>query len=65
MLDIRSVKGKSYGGSKFWILVVYEAKDIKWSFLVKKKNELAEKVIGTIEDAIWMLSPNHSNGQCR
>ncbi len=49
LLDISSVKGRSYGGSKFWILIVDEAKDMKWSFFVKKKNELAEKVFGLIK----------------
>ncbi len=49
LLDISSVKGKSYGGSKFWILVIDEATDMKWSFFVKKKNKLAEKVIGLIK----------------
>ncbi len=50
MLHISSVKTKRYGGSKLWILVVDEAMDMKWSFFMKKKNELAEKVIGLVKE---------------
>ena len=49
-LDISSVKGKSYGGSKFWILVVDDHTDYCWSFFVKKKSELKDKVVPLIKE---------------
>jgi len=35
--DISSIKGKSIGGARFWLLVVDEATGHSWSYLLKKK----------------------------
>jgi hypothetical protein len=33
--DISSIKNISFGGSKFWLLIVYDAKDVCFSFFFK------------------------------
>ena len=40
--DISSVQKKSFGGGKFWLLVVDQVTKMKWSFFLKKKSEQAE-----------------------
>ena len=40
----------SAGGAKFWILIVDEATDMKWSYFVKLKSELKRKVIDLIKE---------------
>jgi hypothetical protein len=42
-LDISSIKGKSYGVSFFWALVVDDHTDYFWSLLLKAKNYLKGK----------------------
>ena len=49
-LDISSIKAVSAGEAKFWILVVDEATDMKWSYFVKLKSELKNKVINLIKE---------------
>ena len=49
-LDISSIKAVSAGGAKFWILIVDEATDMKWSYFVKLKSELKRKVIDFIKE---------------
>jgi Reverse transcriptase (RNA-dependent DNA polymerase) len=44
-MDISSIRMKSVGGSKFWVLLVDEATDVKWSFFLTKRSELSEKLI--------------------
>jgi predicted component of viral defense system (DUF524 family) len=36
--DISSTAGTSFGGSKFWLLVVDHATKMKWSFFIKQKS---------------------------
>ena len=43
-LDISSVAHKSFGGSKFWILVLDDKTDMIWSIFVQHKNQLAKEV---------------------
>ena len=43
-MDISSVKAVSTGGSQFWCLVVDEATKMKWSFFLKEKSQVSEKV---------------------
>ena len=50
MLDISSVKHKSYGGSKFWGLIVDDCTDKAWTVLLKKKSELPRKVVNLIKN---------------
>ena len=49
-IDISSVKYKSYGGGKHWLLVVDDATDVNWSYIQKKKSELTENMIQLILD---------------
>ena len=49
-MDISSLKHKRYGGEKQWLLVVDDATDANWSYIQKKKSELAENMIQLILD---------------
>ena len=42
MIDIKSVKARSRGGSKYWLLALDEASDFAKSFFLTKKSETAE-----------------------
>ena len=44
-IDISSIKKRSYGGSKFWVLIVDDFTKMKWSLFLKKKSELSDKVV--------------------
>jgi len=44
-IDISSVKGKSYSGSKFWLLVVDDNSDMAWSWFLKQKSDLKDKLL--------------------
>ena len=44
-LDISSIKGKSYGNSTFWALLVDDSTNFKWSFFLKQKSDLSDAVI--------------------
>lgn len=48
-VDISYIKQKSYGGSKFWLLIVDEATGMSWSSFLKEKSQLPEKVIGFVK----------------
>ena len=41
-IDISYVKNASFGGVKYWLLVVDEATDFKWSYFLKSKDETSE-----------------------
>ena len=43
-LDISSIKASSFGGSKFWLLVVDDATDMSWSIFLKHKSELSKRM---------------------
>ena len=49
-LDISSVRDASYGGSKFWALIVNDHTDFCWSIFVKNKNELKGKMFSMLTD---------------
>ena len=49
-MDISSVKYKSYGGGKHLLLVLDDATDVSWSYILKKKSELTENMIQLILD---------------
>ena len=38
-VDTSSVRDKSRGGSKFWLMIADDATSKKWSFFLKKKDE--------------------------
>jgi len=42
--DVSSVKYKSFGGSKYWLLVVDHATDHLWSYFLKKKSDVPETI---------------------
>jgi hypothetical protein len=44
-MDISSIRAVSYGGNKFWLLVVDDKSDKTWSFFLKKKSDLADKMM--------------------
>ena len=44
-MDISSIKQQSYGGSKFWCLIVDQHTGMKWSISLKKKSDLTDKVV--------------------
>jgi hypothetical protein len=49
-VDISSIKGNSFGGAKFWALVVDDYSTYCWSYLLKRKDELAGEIIGLIKE---------------
>ena len=48
-IDISSVRSTSFSGSKFWLLAVDECTSMCWSFFLKKKSELSDKMITFIK----------------
>jgi hypothetical protein len=44
-VDISSVSTVSFGGAKFWVLVVDDCTDKCWSFFVKAKSQMPDKVV--------------------
>jgi len=50
MIEICSVKHKSSGGNKFWLMILDDATDFVWSMFLKSKSELSSKTIGFIKD---------------
>jgi hypothetical protein len=49
-IDISSIKAKSYGGAKHWLLIQDEYTKCVWGFFMKEKSELGETVLQ------WMKS---------
>ena len=47
--DVSSIKNVSYGGSKFWLLVVDDATDCCFSFFLKKKSDVPETMVRMIK----------------
>ena len=43
-MDISSIKTISYGGAKFWLLVVDDRTDYSWSYFLKRKSETKDKI---------------------
>jgi hypothetical protein len=48
--DISSIKGESYGGSKFWALVVNDYSGYCWSYFLKHKSDLRTTLIGLLDE---------------
>ena len=53
-LDISSVRDLSFGGAKFWVLIVDEYTDYCWSVFFKAKNELRAKMIVSLSINVWI-----------
>jgi hypothetical protein len=49
-IDISSIKGESFGGSRFWTFIVDDYTDFCWSYFLKKKSDLKEKVANFIQE---------------
>jgi hypothetical protein len=44
-IDITSIKAKSIGGSKFWLVIVDDATSMTWSMFMKQKNHAAKHML--------------------
>jgi hypothetical protein len=51
-IDMSSIKGESFGGSKFWALIVDVYTDFCWRNFLKKKSDLKEKFVNFIQELI-------------
>jgi hypothetical protein len=49
-IDTSSVKTKSFGGSKFWLLVVNDCTDVAWSAFLPKKSNQVDRIVELIKD---------------
>jgi hypothetical protein len=49
-IDISSIKERSIGGSKFWLLAVDEATHMKWSFFLKSKDQTTATMIPFLKE---------------
>ena len=49
-IDITPMKFSSLGGSRNWLLVVDDFSDFCWAFFLKRKDELAEKMISFVKE---------------
>jgi hypothetical protein len=48
-IDISSVRASSFGGYKFWVLIVDDFTDMCWSIFVKAKSLMPEQVVMLIK----------------
>jgi hypothetical protein len=49
-VEINSIKGTSFGGAKFWALIIDDFSSYCWSYFLKKKDELKDKVVELIKE---------------
>jgi hypothetical protein len=49
-VDISSIKGTSFSGSKFWALIIDDFSSYCWSYFLKNKDELKDKVVELIKE---------------
>ena len=49
-IDTSSIKNKSIGGNKFWLLAVDDATDYCWSIFLKSKDEVGVRMIELIKE---------------
>ena len=49
-IDISSIKSTSYGGKKFWLLVLDDFSDCSFSFFLKAKSEVSATIRGFLKD---------------
>ena len=48
-VDLSGIASKSIGGSKYWMLVIDDFTKFKWSYFLKRKNELSEILVNQIK----------------
>ena len=39
-IDTSSIKGTSFGGAKFWLLIVDDFTDMSWSYFIRSKSDV-------------------------
>ena len=49
-IEISSVRHPSYGGAKFWLLIIDDATRMCWSTFLKQKSDTCERVIRFIKN---------------
>lgn len=49
LIDISYIKRKSLGGKVTWLLIEDQATSMKWSFFMRRKGELIEKMMSFIK----------------
>jgi hypothetical protein len=49
LFDISSIRSTSYGGSKFWLLIIDDYTDKSWSYFLTSKAQLSTKLLGLIK----------------
>jgi len=48
-MDISSVKDKSSGGSKYWLMVIDEATRFQWSYFIPAKKKTRDKILSLLK----------------
>jgi hypothetical protein len=49
-VDISSIKERSFGGAKFWALIVDDYTDFCWSFVMNHKSDIKARVETLLTD---------------
>jgi hypothetical protein len=49
-IDISSIQAESFGGSKYWLLILDDFTGVSWSYFLKKKSDLSERVMELLKD---------------
>ena len=60
-VDISSIKGERYGGSKFWVLVVDGYTGYCWSYFIKGKSQSKDKILIFLNSHYLMTSGTWNN----
>ena len=47
--DVSSIKARSYGGAKYWLLVMDDATGFIWSFFLKYMSQVKDKIVELIK----------------
>jgi hypothetical protein len=49
-VDASSIQGVSFEGAKFWALVVDDFSSYCWSYILRTKSELKEKILDLVKE---------------
>jgi hypothetical protein len=49
-VDVNSIKERSFGGAKFWALIVDDYTDYCWSFVMKNKSDIKARIKTLLTD---------------
>ena len=47
--DVSSIKARSYGGAKYWLLVMDDATGFIWSYFLRFKSQVKDKMVELIK----------------